>query len=131
MGIFNVPISGGVNMNDDDFIDKITFGVRVKNARNSIGMTIQKLAEKSDKSVNFISRIESGQKGCSINTLRQLCMAMNISADDLLFGDKVKLEDYSDMDIIQNILNKCNAKQLAVLKDVLVAIFTSFDDLQQ
>ena len=112
-------------MDGKEFNDWKNFGIRVKNARNSIGMTVETLAEKSHRTENFILR----KKSCSIHTLYQFCKSMNIPADDLLFGVKVEEKNYSEKEIIENIIQKCNEKQLKIVKDVLVAMFSDFDEL--
>lgn len=119
-------------MEGKEYKDWKGFGIRVKNSRNSIGMTTEKLAEKSNRTENFIFRIESGQS-CSIHTLYQLSKALNKSSDYLLFGENMKTEEieYSDREIIENILNTCDEKQLKVIKDVLIAICPNFDDLKK
>lgn len=116
-------------MDGKEFKDWKNFGIRVKNARNSTGMTVETLAEKSHRTENFILRIESGKKSCSIHTLYQFCKSMNIPADDLLFGGKVEEKNYSDKEIIENMINKCNEKQLKIVKDVLIAICHNFEDI--
>ena len=118
-------------MSGKEFVDWKNFGLRVKNARNSIGMTVEKLADKSDRTENFINRIESGKKSCSIHTLYQFSKAMKISSDSLLFGEEMKEKKYPDREIIENILDKCDDKQLRVIKDVLVAICPNFEDLKK
>jgi len=119
-------------MEGKEYNDWKNFGTRVKNARNSVGMTVEKLAEKSDRTENFIFKIEGGQS-CSIHTLYQLCKSLKKSSDYLLFGDDMKTEEinYSDREVINNILNQCDEKQLKVVKDVLIAICHNFDDLQK
>ena len=119
-------------MEGKEYNDWRNFGIRVKNSRNSIGMTVEKLAEKSGRTENFIFRIEGGQ-GCSIHTLYQLSKALNKSSDYLLFGEDMKTEvvNYSDREIIDNILNRCNQKQLKIIKEVLIAICPNFNDLQK
>lgn len=118
-------------MDGKEFNDWKDFGIRVKNARNSTGMTVETLAEKSHRTENFILRIESGKKSCSIHTLYQFCKSMNISADYLLFGGKVEEKNYSDKEIIEHIIKKCNEKQLKKVKNVLIAMFPSFDELEK
>lgn len=117
-------------MEGKEYNDWKNFGIRVKNARNSIGMTVEKLAEKSNRTENFIFRIESGQS-CSIHTVYQLSKALKKSSDYLLFGEDMKVEEinYSDREIIDNILNQCDDKKLKIVKDVLVAMFSDFDEL--
>ena len=54
---------------------------------------------------------------------------MNVSADFLLFGDEVKSDNFSDLQIVQNVFDKCNADQLSVLKDIVLAVYHKFDEL--
>ena len=44
---------------------------------------------------------------------------------------KTKEVNYSDREIIDNILNQCDEKQLKIIKEVLIAICPNFDDLQK
>ena len=111
-----------------EYKDWENFGIRLKNARMSIGMTLEVLAEKTHRTENFISRIENG-RSCSIHTLYQLCRVLNTSADDLLFGEKMENKEYDDKEIIINIIDKCDKNQMKIIKDVLVAIFPNFDEL--
>lgn len=117
-------------MEGKEYNDWKNFGIRVKNSRNSVGMTVEKLAEKSNRTENFIFRIEAGQS-CSIHTLYQLSKALNKSSDHLLFGKDMKTEEinYSDREIIDNILKQCDEKQLKIVKEVLIAICPNFNDL--
>lgn len=118
-------------MNGKEYNDWENFGIRVKNTRNSLGMTVEKLAEKSERTENFINRIESGKKSCSIHTLYQFCNAMKVSSDTLLFGGKMKEKSYTDREVINNLLDRCDEKQLKIIKDVLVAICPNFEDLNK
>lgn len=123
--------SKGGSMEGKEFTDWEGFGIRLKNARNSIGMTVEQLAEKSHRTENFILRIESGKKSCSIHTLYQFCKAMNITADSLLNGKTAEIKEYEDREVIENILNNCDDKQLKVIKDVLIAVCPNFDNLKK
>ena len=44
---------------------------------------------------------------------------------------KTEIINYSDHEIIDNILNQCDEKQLKIIKDVLIAICPNFDDLKK
>ena len=37
--------------------------------------------------------------------------------------------NYSDKEIIENIIQKCDEKQLKIIKDVLIAMFSDFNEL--
>lgn len=116
-------------MEGREYNDWKGFGNRVKDARTSIGLTTEKLAEKMNRTENFVQRIERGEKSCSIHTLYQFCKVMNISSDSLLIGKKVEVKEYKDREIIENILDKCNEKQIRVIKDILIAIYPDFEEI--
>lgn len=118
-------------MNGNEYTDWKGFGSRLKYSRKSIGMTVEKLADKVDRSENFINRIENGQKSCSIHTLYQFCTVLNVSSDFLLFGESVKSDNFSDLQIVHNIFDKCDEKQLAVLKDIVETVYHNFNELSK
>lgn len=115
-------------MEGKEYNDWKNFGIRVKNARNSIGMTVEKLAEKTDRTENFIFKIESGQS-CSIHTVHQLSQVLKIPADDLLYGIEMEEKNYTDKEILQNIISRCNEKELKIIRDVIVAMYPHFKDI--
>lgn len=65
-------------------------GVNVSSRRHELGMTQEKLAELSDLSINFISKVERGAAtDIKAGTLHSLAKALNVSMDELMNG-KVK-----------------------------------------
>lgn len=65
-------------------------GVNVSSRRHELGMTQEKLAELSDLSINFISKVERGAAtDIKAGTLQSLAKALNVSMDELMNG-KVK-----------------------------------------
>lgn len=118
-------------MSHKEYTDWSGFGDRVKSARQSIGMTVEKFADKTYRTENFINRIENGQKSCSIHTLYQFTQALNVSADELLFGTKPVATNYDDKQVLLNVIDKCDKKQLEVLKDIVLTVFHSFDELSK
>lgn len=117
-------------MEGKEYTDWVNFGIRVKNARNSLGLTAEKLGELTNRSENFIQRVENGTK-CSIHTIHQISKALNVKVDVLLYGDDVELKEYKDKEIINNLVNNCNEDQLKVIKDILVAICPNFDKFEK
>lgn len=66
----------------------INIGNRIRNYRIKKKMTQEKLAEYSDLSINFISKLERGQKkNISINKLLNICNALDITVSELLDDD--------------------------------------------
>lgn len=101
-----------VEMNSFD--DNI--GMRIKLAREKAGITQEQLAEEINKSLSFISMLEQGRCGAKINTLKGICLALNVSADflilgidsaneDLIIAQKIRLLAYADKIALIHIIN--------------------------
>jgi transcriptional regulator with XRE-family HTH domain len=80
---------------------------RLRHLRQSHGLTMKELAEKSGLSLPFISGIEHGRATPSIKTLLALCAVFNLSLVDLLAG--VEFEgisgDIEQPDTLREFLN--------------------------
>lgn len=63
---------------------KEAIGYRIKLAREEAGMTQEQLAEKIGRSTQFISTIERGVAGPSIETVIRLCSVLHTTSDFLL-----------------------------------------------
>lgn len=66
----------------------VQIGNRVKRAREKSGMTQEQFAEFINKTPQFISDLERGVSGISIETLRTICEKLCISSDSILFADR-------------------------------------------
>ena len=60
-------------------------GDNLRKYRLQARLTQDELAEKAGISTPFLANLERGSKGMSLKSLRQLCSALGISADLLLF----------------------------------------------
>lgn len=70
----------------------IEVGQNVKQVRESVGLTQERLSELIGLGEKHISAIECGAVGVSLPTLRQLCIQLSVPADIILFGDGSKNE---------------------------------------
>lgn len=66
----------------------IQIGDRVKRAREKSGMTQEQFAVFINKTPQFISDLERGVSGISIETLRTISEKLCISSDSILFADR-------------------------------------------
>ena len=64
----------------------IEIGEQIKAAREQAGLTQEQLAERIDVSVQFVSDLERGVVGISLATLKNLCITLGVSSDQILFG---------------------------------------------
>ena len=61
-------------------------GARIQQLRIQAGYTQSELALKLNINRSFLSHIESGKKGCSVDLLVQLSKLLNVSLDFLILG---------------------------------------------
>lgn len=100
-------------------------GNNIKTARLLKGLTQEYVAEKLDKSINFISLLERGQTGLSVNSIVDVCNVLEIEPNTLFNGlinynndtDKIIINGLSSLsnddkkivnDLIEYILKKNN-----------------------
>jgi transcriptional regulator with XRE-family HTH domain len=61
-------------------------GKNVRTARIMKGLSQETLAEKLEKSINFVSLLENGKTGFSIQTIIDLCSALEVDANFIFEG---------------------------------------------
>jgi len=66
----------------------VAIGRRVRLTRLERGMTLERLAEAADTTIQFLSKIEKGEQQMTMVKFGKLATALNVSADYLLFGSK-------------------------------------------
>lgn len=102
-------------------IDYVSIGKQVRKNRSHAGMTQELLAEKINVSPPYISRIETGSASPSLQTLVDICNALDITVDDLMQDSlpaaKRKLEGR-----LGEILVDCSVDELNLIIDVAVTI---------
>ena len=91
-------------------VDYSIIGLRLKQARLKAGLTQQEMAEKTNLSVAFISRIERGTSHINLKRLSEFCSILNISEGYILNGvsdedDKYLYNEFND------ILKKCSPEK--------------------
>lgn len=66
-------------------MDKSPIGKNIAKRRKELNMTQEELAENSDLSINFISRIERGSSTqISANSLYRISKALNVVMEDIM-----------------------------------------------
>lgn len=65
-------------------MDYILFGKRIRDERLLLHLTLEKLAERTDKSINFIGQIERGEGKPSLETTVDIANALGTTVDSLL-----------------------------------------------
>ena len=65
-------------------MDYILLGKRIRDERLLLRLTLEKLAERTDKSINFIGQIERGEGKPSLETMVDIANALGTTVDSLL-----------------------------------------------
>lgn len=99
-------------------------GKNIQQIRLLKNLIQEELAEKIDKSINFISLIERGESSISISTIIDICNALQISSDKL-FNGLIDKQVVTDDEFITNSLNMFNRKDKEIVKAVIDYIINS------
>ena len=60
------------------------FGERLRQARVAVGMTQAEMAERSGVNVQYVGRVELGQKNLTLGTMVKLAAVVGLSVSDML-----------------------------------------------
>ena len=96
--------------------------MRIRRAREELGYTREKFAEKLDVSVSYLAELERGRTGISVKMLIKVCNVLGLSADYVLFGSE-RQEDALRLDAIHRI----DEKYLPLLDKVIAELLTLSD----
>lgn len=96
--------------------------MRIRKAREDLGYTREKFAEKLDVSVSYLAELERGRTGISVKMLIKVCNVLGLSADYVLFG-KDRQDDTLRLDAIHRI----DEKYLPLLDKVIAELLALTD----
>ena len=86
-------------------VDYSLIGKRIATARKQRGLTQAKLAEMVDISNNYLSHIENSHSIPSLETLVDICTALDVTPDYLLLGTSSQQDNYLITDIDTQLKN--------------------------
>ena len=92
------------------YIDYAVLGKRVKRARLEADITQELLAEKINKTNEYISKIENGKAKPSLEVLAAICHVLKIDIGYVLSGTLYESPNYMKNDVFVKI-NSCTPEQ--------------------
>lgn len=99
-------------------------GKRIKEVRLENGLTQEKLAELSDLSASYISKIESGSKKASLKSLVKLGNILGVSIDNFLSDNKNNdFLDYTSK--LLSFIEDCNNLEKQLIFNLAITVKTS------
>ena len=102
-------------------LDYIVVGNRLRDARIAKKLTQEKLAEKLDVSIAFLSRLERGDSVINLKRLHQLCTILEVSEGYILNGVHKDSVNYLNKEFF-NLLKSCPAEKVKLIYNVAKVI---------
>lgn len=90
-------------------------GNRIYERRRELNMTQKELAEAVELSIQSISSIELGKKAVRPENLVNICRALDVSADYLLFGERSEKQ----LEPVAEMLSRLGSDDLELLKTII------------
>lgn len=79
-----------------DIKEPVHVGVRIKKARNTLGMTQKNMADRLGVSLNYLSMLERGDRSPSLNIIKKISVMSGVSAGWILYGAEYTEQDNED-----------------------------------
>lgn len=92
------------------YFNQKEFGQRLQDARKAAGLTQQELANKVSVERQHISRMERGDRYCSLDLLVELSVILNVTTDHLLKGVPTRSEQAATLDQVIEQLTELRQK---------------------
>ena len=99
-------------------------GKNIKQLRLLRGFSQENLASDLQKSVNFVSLLENGKTGLSVQTIVDICMALNVDAN-AIFDGVIPLAHIQEDAFVTQSLNLFDKKDKAIVYDLITYIINS------
>ena len=97
-------------------VDYTIIGSRLKDARLRAHLTQQELAEKTNLSVAFISRVERGSSHINLKRLTQICEILGVSEGSILNGVSSNSNNYLTSEFNEILNSVSSDKQKLIYK---------------
>lgn len=102
-------------------VDFAIIGKRIKEARKKKGLTQEKLVEKMDVSIAYLSKVETGKIHINLERLSQICSILGVSEGEILNGVANNSEKYLNNEF-REILRKCTPSQQKLVYNIIKVI---------
>ena len=94
----------------------IEIGQRLRQRRQELGLTRDKMSELADIGSGYYGQLEVGTSQMSVDTLIKLSRSMHLPMEYILFGDGCQSGDPS---AVIDLLHRCTPRELALAEDML------------
>ena len=99
-------------------IDYVSIGNRIRDSRKKKGWSQAKLAEESGIEPSNISHIERAATKLSLPTLINIANALEVTLDELVYGNLVK-DAHISAGMINDLLADCTSEEIKAAAEIL------------
>ncbi len=103
----------------------IEIGQRLRQRRNELGLTREKMSELADIGAGYYGQLEVGTSQMSVDTLLKLSRSMHLPMEYILLGEGW---EPGDPDAVIDLLKQCSPRELKLAEDVLRLFLMKQDD---
>ena len=107
---------------NEKVLDLPGIGIRIRTAREKIGLTREQFAEAVDLSALYIGQIERGQRTMSLNTFVRILECLHVDPSAIIYGEQG--EQQVDTSGVQTLLKKCNEREMKLAEEMLKLVLT-------
>lgn len=94
----------------------IEIGQRLRQRRQELGLTREKMSELADIGTGYYGQLEVGTSQMSIDTLIKLSQSMHLPMEYIIYGSGY---DPGDASGVRELLSHCTERELKLAEDVL------------
>ena len=105
---------------------RIEIGQRLRQQRQALGLTREKMSELADVGAGYYGQLEAGTSQMSIDTLVKLSRSMHLPMEYILFGTGYEPGDAS---AVIELLSQCNRQELKLAEEVLKLFLMRYTDI--
>lgn len=107
---------------NEKVLDLPGIGMRIRTAREKLGLTREQFAEAVDLSALYIGQIERGQRTMSLNTFVRILECLHVDPNVIIYGEQG--EQRVDTSGVQALLQKCNEREMKLAEEMLKLVLT-------
>lgn len=93
-------------------MDYQQIGRRIRNEREKLNLTVEKLPEFIDLTPNYLGKIERGEKKPSLQTLVKISSCLRVSLDFVIYGEVQK--EFIDTTKLGELIAKCSKQEITL-----------------
>lgn len=94
----------------------VEIGQRLRQRRNELGLTREKMSELADIGAGYYGQLEVGTSQMSVDTLLKLSGAMHLPMEYILLGEGWEPGDPS---AVMDLLKRCTPRELKLAEEVV------------